>query len=153
MKDDTCFSKTQQNDNDSKLKYITTSFTDLINAKKDFNFFGIDIKDKLFVPSDKIDQESSLKYTNTPICHNRDEFKGLPMATLPARYQGFHGDTTTEYAMGNYIECKRNSCVPKDTDFYKRSFYIFDENNVPKAENSLFPERYGVSSRFISRTM
>ena len=152
--DDGCDIQQRNYSNDKKLKFVTTTHRDLIDAKKRLNYFGVDIQDQLFTPDYLMDDESKLwlgvtggKLTN---CNVKHEFGELPLPTMPSRYQLYHGDVQTEDNIRNYLEQNKNSCNPRDSEFYKRSFYIFDGCvEVPEAVKSVEENlRCGVSSRY-----
>jgi hypothetical protein len=165
LSEDSCFNKRKDNDNDKKLKFITTNYIDLLEAKDKLNFFGIGIRDQLFVPGERIDNHSDLlngktggRITNEKC---RSGFGQLPLPTSPFRGQLHHGDVIKEDSIRNYIEPKKNSCLPKGIDFEQRSFTIFDDTQgieVPNANRSVEQSangftlgRNGVSSRFQNR--
>ena len=116
--DDPCALQQRANDNTKKLKFVTTNHIDLLEAKDRNNFFGIGVRDQLFVPGEKIDDYSSLlnggsghALTN---CNVKNGFGQLPMPTVPSRYQLFHGDVDTEDKLRNYYEVNKNSCNPRE---------------------------------------
>lgn len=161
--DDPCYLQQEASDNAKKLKFITTNHVDLLEAKDKLNFYGMTVRDQLFVPSDRIDNFSKLKngsdgYTMTN-CKVKNGLGQLPFPTMPSRYQLFHGDVTVEDSMRNLRETNKKSCNPSDKDFHNRSFYIFnDEKGIetPKAfmsvESKEFGPRGGKDTRFINRT-
>lgn len=163
--EDSCFNQRKDNDNDKKLKYMTWNGLDLLEAKEKLNFFGIGIREGLNVPGERIDNYSDLlngkdggQLTN---CNVRHGFGQLPLKTLPFRGQLQHGDVKIEDSIRNYIEPKKNSCLPKGIDFEQRSFTIFDDAQgieVPNANRSVEHNdngfnlgRNGVPSRFQNR--
>jgi len=151
--DDGCDIQQRNYSNDKKLKFVTTTYRDLIDAKKKLNYFGVDIKDQLFTPDYLMDDESKLwlgvtggRLTN---CNVRHEFGELPLPTMPSRYQLYHGDVSTEDNIRNYYEPNKNSCNPRDSEYYKRSFYLFEGIEVPEAMKSVEDNlRCGISSRY-----
>lgn len=160
--DDPCALQQRNNDNSKKLKFITTNHRDLIEAKENLNFFGMTTKDKLFVPSEGIDEFSKLrngqlggKVTN---CNIRNEVGQLPIPTLPAKYQLYHGDVEVEDNMRHHLESNRKACNPKDSNFHDRYFYIFNESKgieTPQAIKSVdtaqMGPRGGLSTRFLNK--
>lgn len=158
--DDPCAMQLRQYDNTKKLKYMTTNHVDLLEAKDKLNFFGIDIKEQLFVPSEKVNTYSNLLngssgniLTNQNVRH---ELGPLPLATLPARYQLFHGDVTIEDSMRNFVEPNKNSCNPRDNSYHNRSFYIFDDKqgiDTPDPSKSIEPEIFGPRGGISTRKM
>ncbi len=157
--DDPCSIQQRTQDNSKKLKFITTNHIDLIDAKANLNFFGMTIKDQLFVPAEQIDSFSSLRQGESgnimTNCNVRNEFGQLPFPTMPSRYQLSHGDVAIEDGMRNFLETKKNSCNPRDSELYKRHFYIFDNtpgveppNAIQSVETDAFGPRGGLSTRF-----
>jgi hypothetical protein len=158
--DDPCAIQQRNQDNAKKLKFVTTNHKDLLEAKESLNFFGMTIKDQLFVPSEQMDVFSELRQGKSgnilTNCNTKNEYGQLPFPTMPSRYQLQHGDINKEdsirYAM---LEANRKTCNPKDTDYFERSFYIFDDKagiENPNALKSVQPPelgpRGGVSTRF-----
>ncbi len=160
---DPCAIRQKNEANSTKFKFITTNHIDLLEAKDKLNFYGMTIKDKLFVPSENIDEDSFLRYGKTGgVLTNpniKNIFGQLPVPTMPARYQSWHGDVTIEDSMRiNPLPNNKNSCNPHDASYYDRSFYIFNDKlgiETPKAINSVethdFGPRGGISSRFMSK--
>jgi hypothetical protein len=147
--------------NAKKLKFVTTNHIDLLEAKDKLNFYGMTIKDKLFVPSDNIDSDSFLRYGKTGgILTNvnvKNIFGQLPVPTMPARYQSWHGDVVVEDSIRiNPLPNNKNSCNPHDINYHNRSFYIFNDQlgiETPNAINSVetknFGPRGGINTRFM----
>lgn len=158
--DDPCAVQQRTDDNAKKLKFITTNHIDLIEAKEKLNFYGMAIKDKLFVPSENIDKDSFLRYgqdgnvmTN---CNVKNIFGQLPLPTVPGKFQTGHGNLQIEDKMRFPIyEEHRQSNIPRDENLYNRSFYIFDNIEKPDAmksiETSDFGPRGGMSTRFLPK--
>jgi len=151
--DDPCDIKQRNYSNDQKLKFVTTSFSDLINAQSKKNYFGINVENQLFVPSELMDDNSKLRYgVNGNIltnCNVKNTLGELPLSTMPARYQLSHGDIEIEDNMRNFMDSNKSSCNPKDTEYYKRSFYIFEGIEIPDATKSIETDlRCGVSTRY-----
>lgn len=160
--DDPCAITQKNTDNMKKLKFVTTNFADLLDAKEQLNFYGMTIKDKLFVPAESMDKDSDLKYGETgnvlTNCKTKQGLGQLPLPTIPARYQLFHGDVDIEDSIRNLSDNTKNSCNPRDTEYYKRSFALFDDSlgiETPDAtksiETSEFGPRGGVATRFLVR--
>lgn len=154
LRDDECDITQRNYSNEKKLKFVTTSFRDLMEAKEKKNFFGMDVQDHLFVPSEKMDENSQLRNgkTGNIITNNKgtNELGMLPPVTTPGRYRLYHGDVDIEDGMRNFIDVKKQSCNPRDTEFYNRSFYIFDGIEKPDATKSVEKElRCGVSTRYM----
>ena len=154
LRDDVCDIKQRNYSNDKALKFVTTTFRDLLDAQEKKNMFSVDIEDQLFVPAELMDQESSLKYGVTggvlTNCNVKHGFGQLPLPTMPQRYQSYHGDIDVEDNIRNYIEPNKQSCNPKDTEYYKRSFYVFEGCiEKPDAMKSVEDQlRCGSSSRY-----
>lgn len=165
-RDDSCAIQRRNYDNDKKLKFITTNHIDLLEAKEKLNFYGMTIKDHLFVPSEEIDKDSFLRYgkdggvmTNVNI---KNIFGQLPLPTMPAKFQTGHGNL-------NYVSedmrfphlpsiSNKQSCNPREAEYQQRTFYIFNDKlgiEEPKAVRSIetvdFGPRGGASSRFLSK--
>jgi hypothetical protein len=160
--DDPCAMQQRNDDNAKKLKFITTNYADLIEAKDTLNFYGMTMVDQLFVPADKIDTYSQLieGKSGNIMTHEKARIGlgQLPLPTTPARYQIAHGDVTIEDGMRNQWGRDRASCNPKDTHFYDHSFYIFDDkagietpNPVKSVEPQDFGPRGGVSTRYMKK--
>lgn len=157
LRDDECDIKQRNFDNNKKLKFVTTTFRDLLDAQEKKNFFGIDIQDHLFVPSEKMDDNSRLRYgttgnilTNLNVQHGLGE---LPLSTTPGRYRLYHGDVDIEDNMRTFMDVNKQSCNPRDTEFYNRSFYIFDTGSVEKPDATNSVEKFlrcGISTRYNS---
>jgi hypothetical protein len=160
--DDPCATQQREQDNNKKLKFVTTNFRDLVDAKDQLNFYGMTIKDKLFVPAESMDQDSQLKYGETggilTNCKTKQGFGQLPLPTMPSRYQMYHGDVEIEDSMRNLSDNTKNACDSRDTEYYKRHFYLFNDLKgieTPDATKSIetpdFGPRGGLSTRFIVR--
>lgn len=165
LNEDLCYNQQKDKANQKKLKFITTNHVDLLEGREKLNFFGIGVRDQLFVPGDKIDAYSSLLngqsgqiLTN---CNVKNGFGQLPVPTTPYRGQVAHGDVLVEDSMRNNIEVRKNACLPRDSNFHDRSFAIFDNKldiHVPQAIKSVeTPQigfelgRNGVPTRFVER--
>jgi hypothetical protein len=164
---DACAIKLRNNDNEKKLKFITTNNIDLIESADKLNFFAIGLQDQLFVPSDKIDHYSNLlNGQNGGELTSKNERRGinfgmLPLKTLPFRGQISHGNVDIEDSIRNNLEPQSKACNPKDTQFYSRSFYIFDDKlnietplatrSVEKPEDGFAFGRMGIPSRYCNR--
>lgn len=157
--DDRCAIQQRNDDNSKKLKFITTNHIDLLEAKSALNFYGMTIRDTLFVPSEGIDTDSGLRMGTSggvlTNCNVRHGFGQLPLPTMPSRYQLFHGDVVVEDSIRNFLETNRQSCNPRDNEYYNRSFYIFNQERgieTPDATKSVetpqFGPRGGSSTRF-----
>lgn len=161
--DDPCAIQQRTEDNNKKLKFITTNHVDLLEAKESLNFYGMTVRDHLFVPGEQMDSDSFLRYGKTGgIITNpniKNEFGQLPFPTMPGKYQTAHGNVDIEDPMRTpLLESNRTSCNPRDTEFFKRSFYVFDDkrgietpNPVNSVETKHFGPRGGISTRFIEK--
>lgn len=161
--DDPCAIQQRNNDNNKKLKFITTNHIDLLEAKDKLNFYGMTIRDTLFVPSENMDSDSFLRYgktggvlTNSNV---KNVFGQLPFPTMPAKYQLSHGNIEIEDNIRvPLLETNKQSCNPRDSKYHDRYFYIFDDaqgidtpSAIKSVENVDFGPRGGMSSRFISK--
>lgn len=150
LNEDACYNQQKDFANNKKLKFITTNHIDLLEAKDKLNFFGIGLRDHLFVPGDRIDTHSSLLngqsgqiLTN---CNVRTGFGQLPIPTTPYRGQVAHGDVRIEDSIRNNIEVRKNSCLPRESEFHNRSFAIFDDKldiHTPQAVKSVETPQIG----------
>lgn len=165
LNEDACYNQQKDMSNNKKLKFVTTNHVDLLEAKEKLNFFGIGMRDQLFVPGNQINTYSSLINGETgqvlTNCNVRNEVGQLPLPTTPYRGQIAHGDVIVEDSIRNNIELRKNSCLPRESDFYNRSFSIFNDKIdiiTPMAVKSVeTPQigfelgRSGIPSRFIER--
>lgn len=161
--DDPCAIQQRTEDNNKKLKFMTTNHVDLLEAKEKLNFYGMTIRDHLFVPSEKMDGDSFLRYGKTGgIVTNpniKNEFGQLPFPTLPSKYQTAHGNLGVEDELRTPLyELNKNSCNPRDVEYFKRSFGIFNDKigiETPDAlksvESNDFGPRGGISTRFLKQ--
>lgn len=148
--DDPCAIQQRNSDNQKKIKFVTTNHIDLLNGKADMNFFGMTMKDQLFVPSEKIDDYSKLLngqnggvLTNVNVKYG---FGQLPIPTVPGQYQLAHGDVVIEDSIRNLRENNKNACNPRDTDFHDRYFYLFNDSigiETPAAIKSVHTDELG----------
>lgn len=142
LTEDPCYINRREDDNAKRLKFYTTNHNDLINAQTERNnFFGINIENNLYTPSpENIDKYSNLvngdKGGVMSQCKTRYNLPALPVQ-LPYRGQASRGDVDIEDSFRNYNELKKNSCLPKDTTFYNRSFYMFPGIETPDASKSV----------------
>lgn len=148
LADDECYKQQKDMSNSKKLKFITTNHIDLLEGKEKLNFFGLGVRDQLFVPGDRIDQYSnllngSIGHTLTR-CNIKNEFGQLPIPTTPFRGQLQHGNVDIEDSLRTF-EVKKTSCLPKDTNFQDRSFAIFSKDDTPNAILSVETPQVGFS--------
>ena len=165
LNEDLCYNQQKELLNQKKLKFVTTNHVDLIEGKEKLNFFGIGVRDQLFVPGDRVDTYSSLLNGQTgqilTNCNVRNGFGQLPFPTTPYRGQVSHGDVLIEDSIRNNVDVKKNSCLPRESQFHNRSFTLFDDKldiPTPQAIKSVeIPQigfqlgRNGIPSRFESR--
>ena len=158
--DDPCALQKRGEDNEKKLKFVTTNHIDLIEAKENLNFYGMTIKDQLFVPSENMDKDSFLRYGQTgnvlTNCNVKNIFGQLPFPTVPAKYQTGHGNLEVSDKMRIPVyEGHRQSNIPREDDIYKRSFSLFENIEKPDATKSIetpeFGPRGGVNTRFLPK--
>lgn len=156
--DDPCAVQQRNDDNNKKIKFITTNHVDLLEAKTKMNFFGIDIKDQLFVPTEQMETFGKLRQGETgniiTNCNVKNGLGQLPLSTVPSRYQLYHGDIEIEDRLTEALETNRQTSNPRDVNFHQRSFTIFEGGvEVPSAIKSIEPQamgpRGGQSTRYI----
>ena len=158
--DDPCAIQQRTDDNVKKLKFMTTNHIDLLEAKEKLNFYGMTMRDQLFVPAENMDGDSFLRYGKTggilTHCNVKNEYGQLPMPTIPSRYQLAHGDVDIEDSIRTPLfETNKQSCNPHDIKYHDRSFYIFNDKEgietpdaVKSVESQQFGPRGGINSRF-----
>lgn len=165
-KDDACAIQLKNSDNNKKLKFVTTNHKDLLEAKDKLNYYGMTIKDHLFVPSEEIDKDSFLRYgenggvmTN---CNVKNVFGQLPLPTMPSKFQTGHGNLNYVSEDMRFPQLppinNRQSCNPREKEYQNRTFYIFNNklgieepNPVRSIETANFGPRGGVNSRFLAK--
>lgn len=127
LEDDHCEVTQREVEAHKPLKYYTTNYHD-----RDFQKVserGINFTDGLGIPSCSIDSDTDLRRSNNTTLNLPLTLPALPLATTPAKTNGFgQGDVDTE----QYLRPRTdnfdnfNACRPRETDYYKRSFQIFD---------------------------
>jgi hypothetical protein len=151
LQDDECEQQYRVNEDSTKLKYITTNHLDLLEGHE-YNWFGIGLRDQVFVPKENMDGDSYLRYAPMTKCRTRDNLGQLPIPTLPSLHNAHVQDTDKEsnliwplYDRGQKV------CNPRDTDFYNRSFYLFPEmkHEAIKSVQTSIDYRQGISTRFL----
>ncbi|NBO98894.1 MAG: hypothetical protein EBU90_02030 [Proteobacteria bacterium] len=151
--DDPCYLQRKDIDNEKKLKFITTSHRDLLEAKDQMNFFGLHTRDSLFVPSESVDHDSNLKQSEMTNLKTRHGFGQLPVPTMPSKYQTAHGALETHPLQLYETQINHKACKPTEDKFHNRFWYIFDDNQgieTPRAERSIESElRCGKPTRFM----
>ncbi len=154
--DDPCYLQQQTDMNAKKLKFVTTNNIDLLEGKDKFNYFGINIKDKLAVPSESMKDYSKLVGGSTgniiTNCGGKIEIGQLPIPTMPSKYQLYHGDIYLEDTMKNQNEVRKQTTIPRDSYYYNRSFYIFDNMEKPNPIKSVeIGNRVGIPTRNLTK--
>lgn len=141
--DDPCAQQQNQLQSNKKLKYVITNHKDLINAKEQLNFFGMTVKDQLFVPSENMDKDSTLRHaplTNPNVKYELDAFP----VNVGFRGQLYRGDTDKEMSLRGVWDKQLKSCQPKGIMYHDMSFYIFPEGvEKPDASKSVETWRRG----------
>lgn len=165
LNESVCYNELKDSNNRKKLKFYTTNFADLLDAKKEDNFFGMTIKEGVFVPASEIDEYSNLINGKDggilSNCKIKNSLGALPLPTTPYRGQVSHGDVRIEdNKIRPIVNPKKKACLPRDHDFEKRSFAIFDNAELIDTPNPFlsveskdkgFQAQYGISSRFIDK--
>jgi hypothetical protein len=155
LKDDDCYQVARNNSDGKKLRYYTTSFKDFLDAQTNKeNYFGLTIKNELFVPTSKIDTYSDLvNGTNGQMLTNQYTKRGTdtsyPLPTIPAKYQLAHGNIEIEdnlRMVNNYKTQK--SCLPIECNYNEKTFQIFEKNSPPQNIAQNVKLQVGVQTRF-----
>ena len=125
--------------------------SDLENASKYTSIFGLGIKDGLYTPSEKIDDETELWKSELSNPRVKTQLGALPMPTMPAKYmQNSYGDSNAENELRIGVSTYDGKpCNPKETSLQDRTFQIFtDDSPLPKPILSVEDyTRSGVASR------
>ncbi len=167
---DECTVQREGVEDSHKLKYITTNHRDLVDAAdflpngtiKPKNYYGITVKNDLFVPAREIDRYNKLV--------NGQEGKVLSNLNVPhygyefpvfVGYRGnvHRGPVNKEMELRSKLNETKKTCNPKDTHYHEnRSFEIFNPEigiQVPNGLDSVvakhpdfFGPRGGISTRF-----
>lgn len=165
LNNDLCDNQRTQLLNGKKLKFITTNSEDLLDGRRDLNFFGMTAHDQSFIPSDTIDTYSNLLNGRDGGILTNERYKfslgELPLPTAPYRGQLHHGNVVIEDNMRNYVNIKKNACLPRDHNFELRSFAIFDNkkgietpnalDSVQRPSNGFILGQNGIPTRFLDR--
>ena len=127
--DDLSAIRIQNNENRGKMKYILTDFSQFTHASEgSINGLLTGDSKQLFVSSALIDQSSTLRDSDVTTCRQRTNWGDypLPLATLPAKYQGKYGDPDIESKL-QLIHTTNNfkSVDPVDCHVYNRTFGLF----------------------------
>lgn len=155
QQDDACEQQKRNEEDGTKLKYVTTNYIDLLNGHKQ-NWFGIALRDQLFTPAENMDGDSKLRYSPLTNCKVRNNFGQLPIPTLPALNNSRAQDTDIESMyMWPIHNREEKSCNPRDTQYYDRSFYVFPEmkHEAIKSVQTGSHLRQGISTRFLNLDM
>lgn len=137
----------------AKLKFVTTNYLD------SNSWYGINIRDTLFTPSESIQEDSQLRYgiegnvnTNYRV---KTQLGQLPLPTMPYRYGSTEGDINIENELLNFDDLRdRKGGIPLECTLYNRSFSIFGNdmespNPIKGVESDQdFGPRGGYPSRF-----
>jgi len=130
------------------LKYMTTSFNDkdmILNR-------GINFSEGFGTPASEIERSSA--YRIAPLTHAKciQELPAFPLATTANLSKG-QGNTIVEDRIRPQLFRTLKACQPQDTEFYKRSFAIWDHlpikpngcvDNIVQKDNGHY---MGVSTR------
>lgn len=149
--EDACYKQAKDYSNGQILKFQTTNHLDLLNAHKDFNHFTMSATESHGkVTGDRVDTYSKLANAQ----HTNEKYKGsFGMLPLNPAFKGNTvQDTDTESSIRNLQNPRKNSCLPRESEFYNKSFYIFSNENVPRPEKAVEANRVGLSSRFSCRS-
>ncbi len=131
-----------------QLKYYTRNFFDenIVQNR------GIFFNDGFGIPSCEIDHSTTARLGTVT---NKNLIQNLPSLPLPttASFSKGQGSVTIEDKLRPGAERQRKQCNPRDTEYYNRSFYIFD--NLPIKPNECVDNvvqkgpmyRQGVSTR------
>ncbi len=132
---DQCYIQKQASQSNSKLKYITNNFIDLVRAEQDYNVFSIGIKDGLNVPLNTIPKESELIHSELTNYREKTQMGQLPLPTLPGMFfQNAYGNPEVEATIrGGISVTNQQPCNPRESEFYNRTFPIFNDN-IPEPE-------------------
>jgi hypothetical protein len=104
------------------------------------------------VPCSYISAENDIRLGYTGfLSRNRQELGGLPAGTTPGLYRGTVNVDVEDSLRGNK-DRESKSCNTKDTTFYDRSFYIFD--NLPEKPYGFYADKNltGADTRFLLKT-
>ena len=150
LKYDSCQMKEQEKRSQKPLKYYTTDFKNLENNSKDLNSF--DNNSGQLISNLNFDlNNDELRYQQVKFDRTCRELGELPFPTLPFRGNLNFGDIENENKVRFpiYENDRRHSALPRENEYYKRSFDLFDNDDQP----SLFVEpwnRAGVSTRYLA---
>lgn len=141
--DDPCAQQQDWKESKKKLKYTVTNHRDLLDAKQNANFFGMAIKDELFVPADKMDDDSKMRYAKMTNPNVRYELEPFPVNT-GFRGNLYRGNVDKEMRLRGMWDRELKSCQPKGHDYFQRHFFVFPEGvETPDAKKSVETWRRG----------
>lgn len=128
LESDPCNIKLDNSQSQKPMKYYTQNFFD----KEVVQNRGINFHDGFGTPSCKIDQNTKTRF-GTPT--NLNVLQNLPALPLPttASYVKGQGPVLVEQRIRPEIARTDKTCQPREVDFYKRHFSIFD--HLPVAPN------------------
>lgn len=159
LRDDIGDINKKREDNLKKLKYYTTNNIDLINVDQTRDFYGLNLKDGLFVPTPKIIDESSqltINKSGNTSYRNKTTYGQLPLPTLPSQVHSAKGNTEIEDSLRHNFIIHKKATNPKEVNSYSRTFSIFDSELLEKPDNLKsvenprdFGPRGGINSRNI----
>ena len=151
-RDDDCYIKSREKSNYDRLKFRTTSFTDLIDAQKTGSYFGSTSRNALAVPADKIDTYSQLVNGvrgdyNSKCYTYRGTSNPLPLPTYPTKINTAHGNIDTEDNNLRGNELREINPIRYVPEYQDRTFGIFEGITKPSnvVENT---SRNGQQTRF-----
>jgi hypothetical protein len=135
-----CYIISQKDDNSARLKYYTTNHVDLLTAKDKLNAFAIDYRDTLFAPLAKdIDIDSNLTQSKLTRCKVKHGFGQLPLIIQQKHQLSHNNEKLSEEDKMRFLDysnnMKKKTCIPRDSDFHNRFFYLFDDSkNIEKPD-------------------
>jgi hypothetical protein len=147
---DPCYINNKETSNYDRLKFLTTSFTDLLDAQRNGQYFGSTTKREYAVPADKIDTYSQLVNGvrgdyNSKCYTTRGTNNPLPLPTFPSQINLAHGNFESDDLRGSEIRPKNPlRYVP---DNISRTFGIFDGMVTPSNMVDI-TNRSGEQTRF-----
>ena len=147
--DDECEQQQRDQEDGTKLKYVTTNHVDLLEGHQQ-NWFGVSLRDQLFTPAENMDGDSYLRQAKLTNCKIRNNYGQLPIPTLPALHNSHAQDTDKEVNLWPLHNRDRKECQPRETDFHNRSWYVFPDmkHQAIKSVQTSNSYRQGSSTRF-----
>lgn len=107
------------------LKHFTRNFFD----KKIIQDRGINFQDGFGTPSCKIDHSTNMRFGTSTNLNLPLNLPALPLPTTASYVKG-QGPVSVEQRIRPRQTKELKSCNPRDTEYYKRHFYIFDHLSV-----------------------